>query len=224
MSKTLGLLVLENKPLDLPGALCAPQTFEFPITSLTVPGAWVKNILDGDPALSDAYISCAQQLERDGAAAIISNCGFTARFQREVAASVSVPVALSSLLMVPLMSSTLPMGRKVGIVTYDADKLAEHHFIDAGWSSRDIPVAVIGIEGSETWRRLADPIPAVTPELIVRDVMAAVTILLEADPLVDALVLECAAFPPAAARVRLETGLPVADYVTLARTLVDMSP
>ena len=189
-----------------------------------MPGAWVKNLLDGDPALSEAYIRCAQQLEREGAAAIISNCGFTARFQRDVAAAVSIPVALSSLLLVPLVSSTLPRGRKVGIVTYDALKLTEDHFIAAGWSSDHIPVAVVGIEGSETWSRLADPSPFLRAEQIIADVVTAVKSLVEADPAVAALVFECAAFPPAAAQVRMETGLPVADYVTLARSLVDMSP
>ncbi|WP_201841793.1 hypothetical protein [Microvirga zambiensis] len=224
MRKTLGILELENKPLDLPGALCAPGTFQFPVKRLTVPGASARNIVDGDRSIKDAYISCGRQLESEGAAAIIANCGFSAVFQAEVSAAVSVPVALSSLLLVPLVANTLPPGRKVGILTYDANKLAEHHFAAAGWSSEEIAVSIAGIEGSESWRQFAEPTPVIPPALLINDVMAAAKSLLSADPAVAALVFECAGFPLAAETVRLETGLPVADYVSLARMLIEMSP
>jgi hypothetical protein len=42
--------------------------------------------------IHEAYIA-ARGMEKDGVAAITSNCGFTARFQKDVAASVSIPVA-----------------------------------------------------------------------------------------------------------------------------------
>lgn len=66
---------------------------------------------------------------------LIANCGFAHIYQAEVAAAGSIPIALSSLLLVPFVAKTLPHGGKVGIVTYDANKLREDHFVVAGWSA-----------------------------------------------------------------------------------------
>lgn len=224
VEKTLGLLELENKPLDLPGALSVPGTFEFPLERSTVPGAWVRNVVDGDGSVASAYIDCARQLESDGVAAIMANCGFTALFQSQVAAAVSVPVVMSSLSLVPFVAKTLPPGRKIGIITYDSGDLGEQHFAAAGWSSDEVPVSIAGIEGSETWRRLADPVPVITPDLLIDDVMAAVTSLVQSDSAIAALVFECAGFPLASETARRATGLPVADYFCLAKMLIETSP
>lgn len=224
IGKTLGILELENEPMDIPGGLSVPGTFQFPVKRITVPGAWARNVIDGDRSVAEAYISSACRLEADGVSAIIANCGFSALFQGEVAAAVSVPVALSSLSLVPLVAGVLPAGRKVGLLTADASKLADDHFAAVGWSSGDVAVAVAGIEGSETLRQFCEPVPAVTRDLIINDVMTAVESLLKADPAVGALVFECGGFILAAETVRRETGLLVADYVSLARMLVEMSP
>ncbi|MFF0458349.1 hypothetical protein [Nocardia africana] len=222
--KMLGVLQLENEPVNIPGTFASPETFQFPVKRLTVPGAWARKLVDGDLSLKDSYISCARQLESEGVAAITTNCGMSALFQEDIAAAVSIPVAVSSLLMVPVVARTMPKGRKVGVLTYDADKLTERHFVGAGWSPENFPVAIAGIEGSESWRRLADPAPAVTPDLLIGDVLVAVKTLLQRAPSVGALVFECTGFPVASETVRRETGLLVADSVSLAKSLVEMSP
>lgn len=222
--KVLGILELENKPMGIPGTLTGPGTFQFPVKRITVPGAWTQNVIDGDPSVRDAYVKRARELERDGVAALVANCGFTAIFQADVSAAVAVPVALSSLSLVPFVASTLPAGQKVGLLTYEARKLTEDHFMAAGWSSDDIPVAVAGIEGSETWRKMAEPVLNYSADVLIDDVMTAVHSLLNAEPAVGALVFECTGFPIATDTVRRKTGLPVADVITLARMLVEMSP
>lgn len=224
IEKILGILELENRPANLPGTLSGPETFQFPVKRITVPGAWTRNVIDGDRSVRDAYVECARKLESDGVSGIIANCGYTALFQADVSAAVSIPVALSSLSLVPLVAATLPSGRKVGIITYESGKLTEAHFVAAGWSSDDIPVSVAGIEDTETWHQMTEPVLAYSPDLLINDVMKSVRSLLEADPAIGALVFECTAFPLAADTVRRETGLPVADILGLARMLVDMSP
>ncbi|MER9977810.1 aspartate/glutamate racemase family protein [Mesorhizobium sp. M0085] len=222
-NKILGILELENRPISHLGALCAPETHQFPIKRLTVEGANVARLIAGDRLLKDAYVSAAQELESQGVSAITTNCGFSSLHQAEVAAAVSVPVVLSSLALVPLIAKSLASGRKVGILTYDSTKLGELHCNAAGWSSKEIGVAIGGIEGSPTWERLADPCPDASPELITTDVLAGVKSLLRDDPAVGAVVLECAGFTLAAEAVRRETGLLVADFVTLAKMLIEVS-
>lgn len=222
-ARTLGILELENETLKHPGGLSVPGTFQFPVRCLTVPGASVRAVVGGDQSVKEAYIHGARRLESEGVAAIIANCGFSSLFQAEVAAAVSIPVALSSLLLVPLVAKMLPPGRRVGVLTYDAGKLTENHFAAAGWSPKDIEVSIAGIEGSETWRELAKEAPDLALPVLVRDVLTATKVLLKRDPAIATLVFECAGFPIAAEAVRRETGLPVADYVGMAKMLVEMS-
>lgn len=85
-----------------------PETFDFATISETVAGAWVENVVRGDPALEPAYVAAARRLVERGAVAITSTCGFSIRHQAAVAASVNVPVIMSSLLLLPALLRQLP--------------------------------------------------------------------------------------------------------------------
>lgn len=223
VEKTPGILELENEPITRPGFLAGPGTFQFPIKRIKVMGATTKKVTDGDRSVTSNYVECARKLESQGVTAIMANCGFAHLYQAEVAGAVSIPVALSSLLLVPSAKS-LPRGRKVGVVTYDANKLREDHFVAAGWSSAELDVPVVGIEGSKSWHRLSQTVPDAAPGELVEDVSTAVRRLLKSDPDVGALVFECTGFPIAAEAVRRDTGLPVVDCTVLGKMLFEISP
>lgn len=223
VEKTLGILELENEPVKHPGFLAGPGTFPFPVKRIKVLGATARKVIDSDRSVKENYVKCARQLESEGVAAIIANCGFAGLFQAEVSAAVSIPVALSSLLLVPLLAKILPSERKVGILTYDASKLTEDHFAAAGWSSADTEIAVRGLEGTESHPRLVKPVPDVEPAALKRDILGAATSLLKEEPSVGGFVFECTGFPIASDEVRRQTGLPVADCVRLATLFMDMS-
>jgi hypothetical protein len=216
----LGVLQLMNTPVDIPGSMGHPDSYSGPVRFLQVPGAWTSNVVGAGGDVLASYIDCARRLEAEGVAAIIANCGFTARFQKDVAAAVSVPVALSSLLLVPFAARLLPPGAKLGMATYDADVLGEVHFNGAGWSRDELPVEVVGIEGSEAWHRMADPDTKLTREMVERDVIAALGGLIERHPEIRSLVLECSAFPLAADAVRRTFGLSVVDFLTMANMVI----
>lgn len=222
--KILGILELETKAVELPGFMAGPGTFAFPVKRLQVRGAFTRNIVDGDESVEAGYVAAARQLESEGVSAIVSNCGFTGLYQAAVSEAVSVPVAMSSLLLVPFVVRTLKPGARLGLLTYDSSKLTENHFGCAGWSSNDISVAVGGIEGSELWFEFAKPAPEIDASKLVKEVRAAARKLLDANPDIGAFVFECTAFPLAANAVRQDTGLPVADVLTLANMFLGMSP
>ena len=220
----LGVLQLQNRPLDLPGSMGDPGSYAGPVRFIQVPGAWTHAVVgEGDEVL-DAYVECAQELVAQGCTAITTNCGFSARFQRQVAEAVSVPVALSSLLLVPWAAAILPPAARVAVVTYDAEVLTDAHFEGAGWTRAETPVEVVGIEGTESWQRLAEPDAPVTREMIVRDVLAVSRNAVEEHPEIHSIVLECSAFAVAADCVRRACGLPTMDFLTLANTLVRSAP
>lgn len=220
--KTLGILMLENSA-QLPGYMADPQTFPFPTRRITVPGATTARVVAGDPEVREAYARCARQLEDEGVCAITANCGFTALFQEAVSSAVSVPVGLSNLMLVPHIAKILPPGKRIGLITFDSANLKEEHFNAAGWSSRDIPVAIAGIDGSESWHQMMAPVPRPAVPAMINDVMVAVKSILDTQTDIGALVFECTGFPVTSDAIRRQTGLPVADVLTLTDILFSLS-
>lgn len=206
-----------TQPIPVPDSLRNPATFDFPIITETVAGAWVENVVRGDPALESAYIAAARRLVERGAAAISSNCGFSIRHQPAIAASVNVPVVMSSLLLLPALLRQLPPTAKIAVLTYDSthcgeDLLGVH---DAAERAR---IIIGGVEGGKFWHdELKRPVPPMDVIAIETDVAACVERLCAAYPEIAAILFECAAFPVVASAIRRTTKLPVYDIVGLCR-------
>jgi hypothetical protein len=220
----LGILQLENRPLTIPGSLGDPGRFAYPIRGRIVPGARVDTVVGGEPTLAAAYVAGARALEAEGATAIITNCGFAVLYQTAMSGAVRIPVAASSLLLLPFLIATLPPGRRIGLVTYDAARLNTRHLEAAGVKDGDERIVVTGIEGSRSWAALTDPVPELTVDGLATDVLATVRALRRAHPDVGPLLLECAAFCGVTGHVRAETALPVLDFVSLADLVMAAAP
>lgn len=217
MPRPLGCLRLNNGPIALPGSPTQAESYPFPVILEGVPGAWTENVTRGDRSVRDAYVESARKMESRGCAAVVTTCGFTSLFQTDMAAAVSIPVASSSLLLVPYIRNLLPEGARIGILTYDATRLTDAHMEAAGWSPKETPIAVDGAQGSESWEQMAAEQPELTVEMMNRDVGAAAERLIDRHPDIRALLFECTVFPIASPHVRARTGLPVYDYLTMAR-------
>lgn len=218
---TLGIQMLDVGPIRLPGSYHNPATFPYPVVHRHVPGARVDVVTGGDRDILGAYIESARQMERDGCRAIATSCGYTSHFQAEISAAVTVPVATSSLLLVPLVERLIPPGAKIALLTFDANRFNESLAQGAGWSLTTSPVIVAGVENTESWEEMRKPQPGITHAMLARDVMAAARRVLDAHADVRAIVFECAVFPIVTDHVRAATGLPVFDYVSLADILAE---
>ena len=213
---TVGILMLDTRFPRIPGDMGNAATFPFPVRYHRVPGAGPDLVVRrGAAGLLPAFIEGARQLEREGVGAITTNCGFLVTLQRELAASVRVPVFTSSLLLVPLVHRLLPPGRRVGIMTVSAATLGSDHLEGAG-IGRDIPVAVTGLETEKEFTRVLLGDELVLDVDIAREEHVRVARRLVAEkPDVGAIVLECTNMPPYSADIQRETGLPVFDIVSL---------
>lgn len=226
-SRCLGILNLERglppgaKPLnDIPGLLLSRGTFDFPVIGETVEGAWAENVVRGDPTLEPAYIAAARRLVERGAVAISSNCGFSLRYQPAVAASVSVPVAMSSLLLLPELLRQVPPAAKIAVLTYDATKCNDD-LLGIGDPAERARIVVGGLEGTKFWhdehKRPAPPLDVAAIEV---DLTACVGRLRSAHPEIAAILFECTGFPIVAQAIRRITKLPVYDITLLCRTMM----
>ena len=216
MSASLGVLMLETRFPRPPGDIGNPQTFAFPVHYRIVRGASPRRVvIERDATLLAPFVDAARALEREGVAALTTSCGFLALFQREMAAAVAVPLWTSSLLLVAEIEAGFGDGRRVGVVTADADSLTAEHLRAVG-ARADTP-----LEGLAPDSRFRATVLEDSTELDVdeaaRATVGAAARLVARHPEVAAIVLECTNMPPYADAVRAATGLPVHDITTLVR-------
>ena len=219
---SVGILMLDTRFPRIPGDMGNATTFDFPVRYHRVPGASPDRVVrQGQQALLPAFVEGAQFLEREGVSAISTNCGFLAKFQRELAATVSVPVFTSSLMLVPLVHRMLQPGRAVGVLTVDASSLHADHLAGAGITP-DIPTVVAGLETEKEFTRvLLDDLLELDVQAARQEHLTVVRRMVEAHPEVGAIVLECTNMPPYRADIEALTGLPVFDITTLVRMVHD---
>ncbi|MGH2660361.1 MAG: aspartate/glutamate racemase family protein, partial [Actinomycetota bacterium] len=213
---TVGILMLDTRFPRIAGDMGNATTFPFPVRYHRVGGASPDRVVRGGAdGLLPAFVEGARALEREGVGAITTNCGFLVKFQRELAAAVSVPVFTSSLLLVPLVHRLLPPGRRVGVLTVDAGALTGAHLEGAGIGP-DVPLAIAGMEGEKEFTRvlLGDELE-LDVDLARAEHVRVARRLLAQHPDVGALVLECTNMPPYAADIQRATGLPVFDVLSL---------
>ena len=110
---TMGVISLESYFPKPDGHTKHPASFDFPILYKTVKGATIDRLIrERDPELLAPFIEAAQELEREGVKAITGSCGFLALHQQAIADAVNVPVFMSSLIQVPLVSRMLGSDQK----------------------------------------------------------------------------------------------------------------
>lgn len=226
--KTLGILALcdpwDGPPPAPPTLFQEADWFGYPSLELEVAGATAQAVVTGTGELAAAYVEAARRLERAGAAAITADCGFSIVHQRALCGSVSVPVATSSLLLLPSLLHLLPQGRKLGLLTFDAGQLGAAHLRCAGVPDGSLDAIVVkGIEGSRSWHNWMAPVVTTEWEALERDVMGAARTLAAAHPDIGVWLLECTGFPAFRRMIRAEFGQPVFDWVSLCDLLMGAS-
>ncbi len=214
--------MLDTRFPRVPGDIGNPSTFDFPVCYHRVLGASPELVVksDGRAALP-LFVEGARVLEREGVRAITTSCGFLARFQEELAASVRVPLFTSSLMLVPIVHRMLAPGRIVGIMTVDGGALDRRHLEGAGIRP-EMSVAVAGLETEREFSRvLLGDLPTLDVEAARAEHVAVARRLVTAHPDIGAIVLECTNMPPYRKAIQDATGLPVWDVTTLVRLVRD---
>lgn len=205
-----------------PTAFDEADWFQYPTIVRVVPGAWAREVVGGNKALTDAYVRTACELEQAGAAAITANCGYTIAFQHAVRNAVAIPVACSSLMQLPLISMLLPADGKIGVLTFDADRLSQEYLRLAGLSEETFPRLVIrGIQGTPSWNNWIAPHTTTDWPALERDVMGAARSLWKDHPDITHWLLECTGFPRFRSWIKAEFGRPVFDWVSLCNLLME---
>lgn len=211
---SVGVLMLETRFPRIPGDIGHAATWDFPVLYAVVPGATGERVTTAKPGdrstgLLDAFIDAGRKLVRDGADGITTSCGFLSIYQKELATELGVPVAASSLMQIPLVERLLPAGKRVGVLTFNGERLTPAHLRAAG-ASEDTPVA--GMEGRrEFWRYMAEERDELDVLAAREDILEGGEDLARHHPDVGAIVLECTNMVPYARALHAHVKLPVYD-------------
>lgn len=200
--------MLDTSFKRLPGDIGHPDTFSFPVLRKTVERATSANIVvDQDESLLESFIKSAQALEKQGVRGIATSCGFLARWQRELASSVEVPVATSSLLLLPLAAHLAGDGKIVGVLTARKASLTYPCF--EGCSAEAVSIDVVGMEGTSFYRTYVDNKEKPDITLFKQELLTKARLLKKRNDNLGAIVLECTNMPPFSKGLSSELGVPV---------------
>lgn len=215
---SIGMICAQWNIPFVPGDMNNAGTFEFPMRYLEVRGLSGAEVLRGNAdQYTDLLVGAARQLEVEGVRAITGNCGFMAVFQEQVAAAVRVPVFMSSLMQLNLVTAMTGPAQRVGVLTANSAALTPALLAAAGFADLD-RIVVAGLEHSPHFREvILDEVGVMEPRRFADEVVSAAIDLHRAHPDLGAIFLECSDLPAYSAAIHRATGLPVFDWAAFVR-------
>jgi aspartate/glutamate racemase len=219
---TIGMLCAEWNVPFVPGDLNNASTFAFPVRYLPVEGAAGSEVLTGDAdAYAELFVAAARQLEAEGVHAITGNCGYMAAYQDVVAAAVSIPVFMSSLLQAPLLLRMLSPQQRLGVLVANGGGITDGVLRGAGISD-PARLRIQGLDHKPHFNEvILQEVGTLDEDRLRSEVVEAAMEAVEADPGIGAILLECSDLPPYARSVQEATGLPVFDWAGFIRYVHD---
>lgn len=218
---TVGIMKFEGRRYPLPpGDVANPTTYPFPVLIREIPG--VDNnpyppLTNDDGSYTDVVQRCidaAIQLEIDGVHSIAMCCGFFSLIQPIMAASVSIPVLASPLIMIPVIHQMINPEQSVVVVTASKNLLSGEFFsaVNVDISHR---IIVVGLDNSAVFNSMCMGGKAISYETddLRDDVILSIQHAQKSNPGIGAVLLECTTLPPFAVDIREQTGLPVFDFI-----------
>jgi len=213
--QAVGILLLDARAPFIPGDVGNASTYSYPVIFKTVPGLSTAVCLAGAPEYADAMAKAAKELEAAGVRGISSDCGFMLQYQKAVRNAVKIPVALSSLLQLPLIARTMDESRPIGVITADSTNLTDDFLARAGVKVKN-PIVIRGMQDEPEFKTaVLKERGTMDSDLITKETVGIAKDMARKHPNMGAILLECSMLPPYAKAVQDATGLPTYDFVNL---------
>lgn len=202
----------------LPGNVVNACTYDFPVRLKAVPGSTCDRLFAGDPTLYDSVLSAAKDLQKEGVRAISAACGFYGNWQSRLAAELDIPVAISSLVQVPMVSSLLKPGQKIGILTAAKSGITPELLNSCGISNHN-QLVIADMYFEPQFSAIVEDRGIFDNRIVKKEILSKATNLVDKYPEIGAFVLECSDMPPYSYLIQQETQRPVFDFITLIKWL-----
>lgn len=220
----IGIMVLDDAYPGFPGDVRNASAFPYPIQYEIAEGVDNYTLVwenDKSPC-REPILRAAKKLERMGCRAIAAECGYFAYFQKDVAGYVDVPVFMSSLLQVPFIQQVIGPDKSVGIVCAQKRFLTDTHLTNVGIDlNSNFIVAGAQDEYScpefdNLWDHEKRPdVPHIRYDKAEADMVRICREVVQKDPAIAAIMLECTGMQPFARAVQRTVDLPVFSWGTL---------
>jgi hypothetical protein len=211
---SIGILCLEYHLPFIPGDVANASSYDFPVMFKEVPGASGDAVIvRQDAELVQNFIDSAQWLAGQGCKAITSDCGYIGQFQDQVAAAVPVPVFLSSLMQVPMVTSMLGPNRRLGVMVANGASVTDRIIEKVGITDRS-QIYFRGLEDQPNFRKsILEESGTLDSEAVEEEVVETALEMQRDEPETGAILMECSDLPPYSTAVHAATGLPVFDWI-----------
>lgn len=210
----IGIIVLDLCYPLLPGNVANASTYHFPVLFKVLKGATISQILKADSAVLDLIVEGGRELEKQGVRAVVGACGYLANYQEKVAAALDVPVFLSSLLQVPMITRALTPEQKIGIICSDAAALTPNTLAACGIDDLS-RIAIAGAQDLPEFENITLSTGHFNSYKLQEELVSLAKQFVSNNPKVGSLLLECSDMPPYAWAIQNAVKLPVFDFTTL---------
>jgi len=217
---SVGVVYIEDVFYPMvPGNVVNAYTYDFPVRMRGVPNLDIDRLFRRDPSIADDIIELGKfMIEKEGIRALCSACGFFGNFHAQVAAALDIPVALSSLVQINWIRAVVKPGQKIGILTADKSSFTDVLLENVGVTDRS-DLIIGDLRHGEHFSAILEYRGEFDNSKVKEEVVAAAMALIEEEPTIGAILLECSDMPPYAYAVQHATQRPVWDFTTLIRWL-----
>jgi hypothetical protein len=215
----IGIIMLDCSFPRPAGDIGNAMTFPYPVHYEVLEGIPSEDLTRvGKETAVNALIQAGKRLEAKGVRGILTSCGLLIRYQELLAQTLKIPVATSSLLLLPLLGVMIPRDQKIGVITADSRVLTPEVLAQAGWTQMD-RISIKGIEGSETFREsIMEPSPPFKMDTVrlCEETVSVCRDFIQEEPRIGVLLLECTNLAPYRAELSKTLSIPVFDIIHLA--------
>ena len=217
---SVGIVYIEDVFYPLvPGNVVNAYTYDFPVRMRGVPNLGIERLFAGDPTIADDIIALGEyMIEKEGIRALCSACGFFGNFHKQVAEALDIPVALSSLVQVPWIRSTIKSSQKIGVLTANAESLTPQIWESCGIEDPG-QLIIKDLCYEQEFSAIRQYRGEFDNSIVKEEVVGKALALLEEEEDIGAILLECSDMPPYAYAIQQATQLPVFDFITLIKWL-----
>lgn len=200
-----------------PGTVENASTFGYPVLYTAIDAASVESVLSPqlDPQVQAQLIQAGKWLESQGCRAIVGACGYFVNYQPPVVAELNTPCFFSSLMQLPIILNSLKPHQKVGILCADGRVLPKTQVLANCGVSDTSRLVISGAEVLPEMEKILTGQDSYNAYRLDQGLARLAREMVEAEPDIGAILLECSLFPTHARSVQAEVKLPVYDFSTL---------
>ncbi|CAK9019256.1 unnamed protein product [Durusdinium trenchii] len=209
----LGVIRLDYHYPPARGDVDHPGSYGYEVHYHMVEGLTFEMCQSGKltPEVEAAFLHGLRTLESKGVSVITGDCGFMMWLQELARKNTKLPVIMSSLVTLPVLTSSYHHGEKIAIFTANGQSLLSSLTGGAGGTGE--PFIFVGCEEVPGFEAVAlgqkVDVKKVTPGIVEKAKQV-----LRAHPQVRAILMECTELPPYSDAVRYFCGVPVFDAIT----------